>query len=301
MPTEGQIYVFAVQSELDEGRYPSVRAIADKMGVAHTTVRDWLNGKSKPQPSTFPKICEAIDLGWLREIDYEYGLPPDDKLSPALRRRVAILRSRHPDLENIIQEDRQRAGRTRMGVLETTPWPRIAIESGRPEPQTLRPVADGEQIKVPVMGIAAAAGYMPAIHGTSDEFIAELSGGDYAEWDTVKRNHLLLRIEGNSMDPVLTHGSVVEVDTSRAPRTKEMVVAMISSEETPVVKYYWRKDYKVYLRSVNADSDAGRNYVFDLKERHPDQYLVWVHPVIRIQTAPMPADDLDWSHITDDE
>lgn len=157
--------------------------------------------------------------------------------------------------------------------------------------QTIRVIEPSELVRTPVISLARASGYHQAVHNASS-FVEEM-GEDFEIWDEVPAGHMLIRIEGNSMSPVLSDGAVVEVNTKVPPRRGDMVVALLSCEEYPVVKYYDRKKGKVRLQAVNPDPDEGRSYLINLYDRAGDQ-IHWMWPVVRIQTSPPRADEIDW-------
>lgn len=303
--TENKLIVHLLKEEVVRRGW-SNREAAERLGVAPSAFGYWMSGERRPSRRQYGAICDLLPTKVLVQLAREFGLP--EEASDAAKERFRQFWMKQPELLGDVDY-----------AFANTPEARILVEAKRREKAArdrgeanphgvgllgeqesegykVKPIRENELARVPVMSIARAAGFMPAIHGTASDFIDELGNGDFEEWRHLPKDHLLLRIDGNSMAPVLNHGSVVEIDTTRAPRSKEMVVAMISTEEAPVVKYYLRKDYTVHLRSVNTDPDEGLHYRFDLK-KPSEEHLVWVHPVVRIQTEPMSADDLDWSHI----
>lgn len=244
--SESQARVDAIRLDM-ELRGISAREEAARIGVSHTTLNRWLSGAYQPKPAQFEDI--------------------EKTLSPRARQQL--------------NQDTQYDIETPDFVAQVKE-PRSTYNTG----PTLSIIEPGELVRMPVMGMARAAGYMPAIHGDPCNFIDEL-GGDFELWDEVPRGHMLLRIDGNSNYPMLPHGSVVQVDFNQLPKRGQLVVARLTTEEYAICKYYNRKDNVIHLRSVNPDPEAGRNYRVDLNDPG-ETAILWMHPVVRYAATPPP-------------
>lgn len=154
----------------------------------------------------------------------------------------------------------------------------------------LRPATDADLVPVPVINLARASGYQSGAYASPHDFIDE-TAGDLEPWGAVPRGHLLLRVEGSSMAPRLSHGAVLEVDFTAMPAGGDMVVALLSCVEFPIVKYYHRRKGRVLLKSVNDD---GASYLVNLADPGAER-IYWMHPVVQIKTEPMRDDPADWS------
>lgn len=144
----------------------------------------------------------------------------------------------------------------------------------------LSPVRALATTKQPVIGIAQAAGWVPALQPLGD-FLSEF--GDSVAWEEVEDGCWLLRVEGISMQPLLANGAILHVDTRRFPKRGEMVVARIASEEFPVVKYYDRRDGIVYLLRLNEEAEQ-RSYRIDTKSN--EDHILWMYPVTEFRSKP---------------
>lgn len=148
---------------------------------------------------------------------------------------------------------------------------------------------DGEELRrVPVLGIARAASFQAALgaDALADEF-----GGDSEVWSMLPAGHLRFRVDGRSGLPHVQPGGVVQVDFNRLPRSGEFCVAMTSVSEFPLLKHYYRKNYRVLLASANGED--GEDYEFDLKKEDGER-VYWAHPVVDIMrgggvSMPAPA------------
>lgn len=155
-----------------------------------------------------------------------------------------------------------------------------AREEKKPaEEARLVPVLKKEMRRVPVIGFAQAAGFVPTI-GSISSYLDEI--GETEEWADAEEGCFLMRVEGRSMLPLLHPGSMLYVNTTKFPGRGDLVVAMLADLDLPIVKYYRRAKNIVYLESVNREE--GQDYEISLE--HQPGRLAWVFPVQEIKTKP---------------
>lgn len=165
-------------------------------------------------------------------------------------------------------------------------WPGELHESDIGNAYKAKPTLIPESIekyrRVPVLGIAQAATFNPAAGDSITAFLDEF--GDSTMWEEVEDGCMLLRVEGNSMLPVLSPGAILHIDTRRFPRSGEMVVVRLASREMPLVKYYDREKNVVYLMSVNDDPDCLN---IEISLRDPgEESILWMYPVTDTRSKP---------------
>lgn len=187
--------------------------------------------------------------------------------------RNAIWMRLHPIIQPYLEEEEPERWLTEKPAVYQTNKAR----KGTP----LTQVNKAKLKRVPVIGIAQAASYCPAVESWST-FLDE--HGDTDMWDEVEDGCLLLRVEGTSGLPLLSPGALLYTDTRIFPKRGELVVALMTDNELPVVKYYDRIDNVVHLLSINDDEDC-KNFTIDLKDPGADR-IVWMHPVTDIRTKP---------------
>jgi len=124
--------------------------------------------------------------------------------------------------------------------------------------------------KIPVIGQAAAAGFDPHLTGF-DELFAEAD--EYVPYfgDNPK-DVFALKIAGDSMEPVLTHGDVVMVRYGEPPKTGYVCVANHRSDGVICKRWSQRNDV-IRLDSMNPPK--GKNYKWTKAEYLAEQPIVW--------------------------
>ena len=122
--------------------------------------------------------------------------------------------------------------------------------------------------KIPVVGMAAAAGFDPGLQA-----INELWEGssDFVLYVGPNPNGVFgLRITGDSMAPALINGDVIAVKME-LPMTGKVCVVNHRTDGILCKKWYWRNDI-VRLDSINP---SGKNYKWTKAEFIAEQPLVW--------------------------
>lgn len=293
MKTEPEHYVEAIRADMASRQF-SVRHMAGRLGLSHHTLASWLSGRTWPRPSSYSKILAGLSAKQVSVIEAAVGLP-DDYIAKFRRQAAAMVAAAPavgPAAAAVADSARQLAEsapvwRTSPGAETAAPnlrTPQLADFAGG----NLQPVRPN-LVRVPVITMARAAGYRSAV-GVA-EFIDEI--GDSELWEQVPDGHLLIRVDGRSLEPLMPNGTIIEVDTARWPRRGELAVAMIGSDETPIVKIYQRRDYVIALLPINEPD--GRAMFIDLRaEDH--ETVHWIYPVVRY-SAPPPTfpDQVDWA------
>lgn len=127
-------------------------------------------------------------------------------------------------------------------------------------------------VEVPVLNFAQAAGYDPAFEPIDD--YAYNCSNETALFDSeMKTGYFALKVEGESMSPVLPDGTIVYVAGGEYAQNGDLVVAKLRESGQVVIKKFQRKENNILLNSINPD---GKSFEFDLK----DNPLVWMWPVI---------------------
>ncbi len=140
------------------------------------------------------------------------------------------------------------------------------------------PVAPGQLRPVPVLSIAQAAGYEPALEPLCD-YLRETSD-ETAMFSDVRESYFALRVDGDSMSPDYPHGSIALVAAGEFPQRGDIVAAKLHDGQV-VIKEYHRKDNIISLESINPD---GKSFKWHCKEQ--PGYVQWMWPVIEITLKP---------------
>lgn len=126
--------------------------------------------------------------------------------------------------------------------------------------------------EVPILNFAQAAGYDPAFEPIDD--YALNCSHETALFDSeVYSGYFALRVEGDSMTPVLPDGTVIYVAGGQYAQQGDLVVAKIRETGQVVVKSFRRNDDMIYLDSMNP---SGHNFAWKCS----DEPLVWMWPII---------------------
>lgn len=141
---------------------------------------------------------------------------------------------------------------------------------------------------VPVISIAQAAGYEPALEPLCD-YLRETSDRTAVFYD-VPENCFALEVSGDSMSPDYPNGSIALVAAGEFPQRGDIVAAKLSDGQV-VIKEYHRKDNRIALSSLNKD---GQNFEWHCKEN--PGYVQWMWPVIEITLKPR---DRRWAKLKD--
>jgi len=134
--------------------------------------------------------------------------------------------------------------------------------------------AAGRLREVPVIGLAQAAGFDPALEPF--ESYARGCGEETALFATEpKAGYFALRIEGDSMHPEFPDGTLILVAGGEFVKSGDIVAARIRRSGQVVVKRYLRSGSLNRLESINQ---AGSLYEWDCSLERG--YLEWMHPVV---------------------
>lgn len=131
---------------------------------------------------------------------------------------------------------------------------------------------------VPVLGLAAAAGYDPACQPIDDYAVGHAE--EFSAWpaEYVRPGMFCLRVDGDSMLPDYPPGTLLLVTGAEIPQNGDVVVARLADSGQVVVKSYARAQSVVHLTSISPE---GRSYEIDLKAE-PGR-LAWAYPVLQAQ------------------
>lgn len=150
------------------------------------------------------------------------------------------------------------------------PVPHKIVENHGPYNSEASPVT--RLYEVPVLNFAQAAGYDPAFEPIDD--YALNCSSETALFDAEVRNgYFALRVEGESMSPVLPDGAIIYVAGGEYAQEGDLVVAKIRETGQVVIKKYSRKGDIIVLSSINPQ---GQNFEWHFSENP----LVWIWPVI---------------------
>lgn len=132
--------------------------------------------------------------------------------------------------------------------------------------------------EVPILSLAQAAGYEPAIQPLCD-YLKETSDRNAVFYDTPD-NCFALEVYGDSMAPDYPNGSIALVAAGEYPQRGDIVAAKLSTGQI-VIKEYHRKDNVIKLSSLNPN---GKNFEWHCKEQ--PGYVQWMWPVVEITLRP---------------
>jgi len=173
-----------------------------------------------------------------------------------------LLNNRYPDL--VITDE---MGNKTIVEMKTTPYD--ADNVSRPDPD--------EYTRVPVLGMAAAAGFAPAVEPL-DDYVTGCGADTHKFAGDFSENAFALRVDGQSMSPFLPNGTLLLVDPGAPVQPGNIVVARLSDHGEVICKRYYRKNGEISLESLNED---GKDYVIDIR-RDPTR-IVWMYPVRRAE------------------
>lgn len=142
------------------------------------------------------------------------------------------------------------------------------------EPYTAEAVTPGDLFEIPVISFAHAASYDPTLEPI-DAFAKDCSDEKALFSCRSKDGYFALRVEGDSMSPVLPDGSIIYVAGGEFAERGDLVVAKLRDSGDVVVKKYQRHNNVISLESINPN---GKSYQWNIKES--PGYLVWMWPVI---------------------
>ncbi len=198
----------------------SVLKLSRRIGVSHSTVLFWSNGRTR---------CIDGDV-------WRFKVYP--VLEPHLRRRGGSAR--------LAPESMEEASLGAAGAMR----------------------------EVPVIGLAQAAGFDPALEPF--EAYARGCGAETALFATEpKGGYFALRVEGSSMDSEFPDGTLILVAGGEFVQNGDIVAARIRESGQVVVKRYRREGDLLRLESLNS-----RGAVYEWDCRFERGYLEWMHPVV---------------------
>jgi len=204
-------------------------------------IRDYLitNGYASKQLSEKLGIAESTVIRWLNGTSKTIRNYHWAKLEPLIR----------PYLEN------------------STPAPH------NPQyPDEAIPLDESQLRPIPLLSFANAAGFDPVIEPFDDFAVG--CADEYVMTDN-RDSVFALKVDGDSMSPVLPHGSVLYVGGGKFPERGDIVVAKIRDTGQVVVKVYNRKNNVITLNSINPD---GQSFEWNCKQS--PGYLEWMYPVL---------------------
>lgn len=152
----------------------------------------------------------------------------------------------------------------------------------REEPeQDLTPLRASDMKTVPLLGIAQAAGYAPAVEPLVDFLNGE--SDETHQWSEAREGYFALRLDGSSGLPTYPPGTVLLVAGGEFPQRGDVVVAKIAEgpdEGAVVVKRYHRANNVVTLSCLDETAD-GREFEWNIKEN--PSFVAWMFPVVRAE------------------
>lgn len=254
--TDSQRLVDAIRNHM-RAHGLSMAEMAKRAKVATSTLSRWLSGKSEPRISNYDDILGALPLTVRKDLTSQISLPGHtEALQPTSQ-----------------ANNRQESLANQLGDASTT----YSVKS-------LTPLSGIRLTRVPVISLAKAAGWNPEAHHDFSNYCDDING-DYEEWEPLPDGHHLFRIEGQSGQPLMPPGTVVQVNMNVYPSSGQIVVAKISANEFPVLKMYFRKANVISLESINDDPDEGTDYLIDVKNPHADR-IEWMRPVVKYASPP---------------
>lgn len=129
--------------------------------------------------------------------------------------------------------------------------------------------------KYRVVSLAQAAGFDPTLEPIDD--LIRLSD-DTANFETPPGPGLFaVRVEGDSMDPMIPDGTSVLVKADALPRSGKPCLAKIRATGQVVCKVWWWRNGTIELRSLHPDGD---NYSWTKEEFQRDNPILWRVPIV---------------------
>ena len=103
--------------------------------------------------------------------------------------------------------------------------------------------------RIPVVGMAAAAMYDPALSQICDLW----EGSEETVPCVLEREGIFaIRIQGDSMEPALHDGDVVAVDPNELPKTGDTAVVCLREDGLVIKRWFWRHGV-IRLESLNTE------------------------------------------------
>jgi SOS-response transcriptional repressor LexA/DNA-binding Xre family transcriptional regulator len=288
--------------------------VAQKIGIAPASLSMMLSGKA-PLPNIrlrqiidlFPEDDYAIKIKKLLMEKYKLDLGVEefiyDQLSQhsgkklfslmkliekkkdemaKLLREAIDLRKADKENEASIIEEKAYAEKKEIDELNAELAAALSDKSaGKTTPQAapkasheLALVKHGDLHQIPVISFCQAASYDVTAEPI-DAFLKDCSDETIDCTIEPRNGYFALRVEGDSMSPVLPDGTIVYVAGGEYPERGDLVAAKIRETGQVVVKKYHRKDNVIRLESINP---AGNNFEWHSKEQFG--YAEWMYPVI---------------------
>ncbi len=198
-------------------------------GVPSTTYVQWENGTRNPKQDMLVAICKLFNVS-LDELFGRAPLPP----APAL---------------SVKPPSKQ--------------YPIDPMTQGAEYEPEFVPLTR----KIPVIGMAAAKGYDPAVIELDDLL---QNSGDFTYYTGKEKDVFALRISGDSMAPKYLNGDVIAV-RAMLPATGDTCVALHRKDGILCKKWFWRKGV-IKLISFNP---KGKSYEWKFPDFQAEQPLVW--------------------------
>jgi len=245
----------------------SVREFAMRHGMSPVSLSAWLRGARQPKFSNVEKIAGALGLPIEKISDYHM---PDLASADA------------PDILSGLYQECAKTGDTQgIAILDRVSKRLVHkltadIEIG--EGSDVKKIEGDRWREVPVLSIAQAAGYEPALEPLCD-YLREVTD-KMAAFVDVRDNYFALEISGDSMAPDYPDGSIALIAAGDFPQRGDLVVAKLADGQV-VIKEYHRKDNVITLSSINP---SGRKYEWHCKEQ--PGYVQWMWPVIEVTLRP---------------
>lgn len=302
----------AIRSYLEEKGLSNVD-LAKKLGVTKNTVGSWVNGKTNIANKHWLKLHELIEPYLDNMYDPRYLALYNDTTD---EERVLAVQAYYTQqcssnlkmFAELIKETVEEADLLVKGQMPITPkmwWklhplvnqylyrindrkeyssqPTIAEQMSSQPVNVQKELEDsGVQVvpdnrtAVPVISFAQASGFDPML-----EPIEELwhDSSEFAEFSTpIKDGMFAIKIEGESMEPLIPAGSCVLVDSRQLPKTGKPCIAKFSDTGQVVCKIWSWRNGEIRLSSINPDGD---NFgPWDKREAHCN--LLFRFPVIEM-------------------
>lgn len=213
------------------------KQLANLVGVSQGAVRQWEAGETRPTLEKLVKVAYYLQMNLQDLISEEY---------PDLVEQTAII-----------------AKAKGQKILPMSP----------PPPAPVEPVAVTRRI--PVVGLAAAAMYDPALSQICDLWDAS----DETVPCVIDRDGIFaVRIQGDSMEPDLHDGDVVAVDPNTLPATGDTAIICLRTEGLVIKRWHWRNGI-IRLESLNP---SGKTYQWTKDEVHQQGLILWRWKVLGV-------------------